>query len=817
MQGGSNRAAVAVLVAGGYFVAAELGHALSVPTVFTTFWPPNGVLLSALLLSGRRHWPLLLSAAAIANLSFDYLHGRGLALSAVYFAANAAEVGVAAWAVRGVIGRSVRMGRLRDMVAFGLLAGFLAPMIGATLGWLAAVHLGGAEPTATLWRLWYAGDVLGILVVVPAVMAWFDRPPGVIGVARPWEWALLTGLVMLASAEAAAGVLTAAFGGNPFAYLSLPILMWAVWRLGPAGVAAFAIVLSTMMLRNHLVGRGVVFGSALNIAQAIPRLQVFIALLVLTGLIAAALVAERHQVDGALAESEARFRQLAETTGVVPWEVDLESFRFVWVGPQATALLGYPIATWLEPEFWPAHIHPDERDATIALCHAQMAVRDCYELEYRMRAADGRFVWIRDFVSVTRGPQGPTRLHGFLVDITVEREAAAGLRAANDAKSQFVANISHELRTPMSAIIGMTELLLADPVTPAQRDSLQTVRSSAVALVTLVNDLLDLQRIELGKLTLEQVPFDPRACVQDVCKLLVPLAREKGIGFGVEVAADVPGAVLGDPNRLRQLVLNLAGNAIKFTAVGRVAVHARVEPSETQDLRFCIDVADTGIGIPADQQERMFEAFAQVGGTITHRQGGSGLGLTIARQLADLMGGRLWADSTEGVGSVFHLTVRLGCAPAQILVAPVLMPVPAASAPLRVLIADDSEVNRLVTARHLERHGHQVTTVCDGSEALDAAMRQRFDVILMDCQMPKMDGFDATIAIRAHEQSTGIHAPIVALTAFASAENRARCLAAGMNAHLAKPFAIAELLQTVADVTAETQQVLTGIAQDRSS
>ena len=808
MRGGSSRAAIAILVAASYFAAAELGHALSLPTVFTTFWPPNGLLLSALLLRDRRHWPELLIAAAVANVGFDCWQGRPLTLSAVYFAANASEVGVAAWAVTRVVGARLSMGRMRDVLAFGLLGGFLAPIIGATLGWLAAVHLGGAEPTVTLWRLWYAGDVLGVLVVAPAVVAWFDRPAGM-SAARPWEWALLIALVALVSAETAGGVLTVVVGGNPFAYLSLPILGWTVWRLGPAGVSAFAIVLCTMMLRNHLAGHGVLFGSTLSLAQTIPRLQLFIALFVLTGLIAAALVAERRQVEAALADSEGWFRRLVATTGVVPWEVDVESFQFVWVGAQAKALLGYPIGAWLEPDFWTTHIHPDDRDATFALCHAQMAERDDYDFEYRMLAADGRIVWIRDFVSVTRAPAGPTRLHGFLVDMTAEREAAAALRAANDAKSQFVANISHELRTPMSAIIGMTELLLGDPVTPAQRDSLQTVRSSAVALVTLVNDLLDLQRIELGKLDIEQVRFDPRACVHDVCKLLVPLARAKGVAFETEVAADVPGAAIGDPNRLRQLVLNLAGNAIKFTTVGRVSVHARLEPSEASDLRLRIDVADTGIGIPADQQERMFDAFTQVGGTITHRQGGTGLGLAIARQLAELMGGRLWADSTEGVGSVFHLAGPLGVAPVEIPAVAVPAPVPLPTpVPLRVLIADDSEVKRLVTARHLERHGHQVTTVCDGAEALDAAMRERFDVILMDCQMPKMDGFDATIAIRAHEQALGVHAPIVALTAFASAEDRARCLAAGMNAHLAKPFAIADLLRTVADVTAETRDVL---------
>jgi signal transduction histidine kinase len=381
-------------------------------------------------------------------------------------------------------------------------------------------------------------------------------------------------------------------------------------------------------------------------------------------------------------------------------------------------------------------------------------------------------------------------------------EAMRTALAANQAKSEFLANISHELRTPMNGIIGMLDMALDRDLNPETAEQVQTAQHCAYSLLELLNDILDLSKIEAGKMTLENVPFDVRALLGDCIKAHQPKATQNSVSLRAEVSSDMPPKVVGDPLRIRQIVVNLVSNAVKFTEHGSVIVRAGGEFTQLGQFMLRITVEDSGTGIPADKLLYIFDKFTQADGTVSRKYGGTGLGLAITRSLAELHGGKVHVQSELGRGSTF--TVWVKCEAEAAAGIPqridVVEPVPAlpstSGSPVRILVVEDNQVNQKVVTAVLRKRGFFIELANDGQEALNKLAKSAdFDLVLMDVQMPILDGLEATRLIRREPKWNGL--PIIAMTAHAMNGDKERCLEAGMNGYISKPVHPSLLLSTV--------------------
>ena len=398
----------------------------------------------------------------------------------------------------------------------------------------------------------------------------------------------------------------------------------------------------------------------------------------------------------------------------------------------------------------------------------------------------------------------------------IETELVAAKEEAVQAsrgKSEFLATMSHEIRTPLHGIMGMTDILLTMPLADDQKAHLTMIQASGQTLMSLINDILDFSKIEAGRLSLNPVPIHLRDTVAHIIRMLELGIQDKPIQLTYEIEPSVPNELMADPVRFGQIITNLVSNAVKFTDEGLVSLVIKLDAITPEDVMLHITVSDTGIGLTPEQQTFIFEPFTQVDGSLARRYPGTGLGLSITSQLVTMMGGQIWVESQWGQGSTFHYTLHLARATAHIPVqpmpaSPVIEGVYETNSTLRVLLAEDNEINQVVALHILNVAGHSVEIALNGKEALDKLAEQSFDVVLMDIHMPEMDGFQATWCIRTQEAETGAHIPIIALTANARADDKERCLQAGMDAYLAKPFRAEELLSIIQSVARPSPQSL---------
>jgi len=690
-------------------------------------------------------------------------------------------------------------------------------------------------------------------------------------------------------------------------------------------------------------------------------------------------ITERKRIERALREAESKYRDIFENAveGIFQSFPEGELLR---CNPAMVRIYGYDSAEEFKAAVADGRIYvdPDRRAEFVCLMQAQGSVS---EFESQIYRKDGSIIWTSEKARTVVNEEGKVLYYeGFVEDITERKRIAEELRqakevaeAANRTKSQFLANMSHEIRTPMNGIIGMTELALGTDLTDEQREYLEIVRSSSASLLGLINDILDFSNVEAGKLQLNPAEFRLRATLDHMFNALAMRAQRKGLELACSILPDVPDALIGDADRLRQILLNLVDNAIKFTEKGSVIVHVQSELESAEKAMLRFSITDTGIGISEDKQQMIFEAFSQADDSMTRRYGGTGLGLAISSQLVQIMGGRIWLESKPGHGSAFHLTLpfalpeyalttlpnqtsspklrdvpllvaddnyanrrilqgmlinwhmrphlaeggrsalialqqaaemddpfalvlldaampemdgfavaeeirstpgisdtpiilltsadvkqcsarcqelgirnyltkpvkqvdlhdaivrTLSLAPEKPRASYALTPAEAddlpvlrqehdygASGQLRILLAEDNLTNQLLVTNLLKKRGHIVVPARSGKEALAAWAAEKFDLIVMDVQMPEMNGLEATAAIREAEKSNGFHTPILALTAHSTDSDRERCLAAGMDAYISKPICANDFMSAIARLVPCSVEVITDRISSKS-
>ncbi len=493
-------------------------------------------------------------------------------------------------------------------------------------------------------------------------------------------------------------------------------------------------------------------------------------------------------------DAEARYRALAAAVPIQIWSAGADGL-LDFVNDVCVDYYGRAAAQ-LMADGWQHSVHPDDAARVQAEWQRCLLTGQTEPMLVRMRRHDGEYRWHQTDRRPQVDEQGRTiRWFGTLVDVEELKRSQQAAEAAAAAKSQFLANMSHEIRTPMNGVIGMTSLLLGTTLDSAQREQVNAIRQSGAHLLTVINEILDFSRAEAGRLELEHARFSLRTCIDEALQLVAVSAREKRLQLLLELAPGLPQAVLGDAWRLRQVLLNLLSNAVKFTEKGSVTLCVDLADSAIDcGWRLRVSVSDSGIGIAPEQMDRLFGVFTQLDPSHSRTYGGSGLGLAIAKRLVERMGGRIWATSRPGLGSRFCFEVELAAAePVLPASADADFAVDAALAqrhPLRILVAEDNAVNQQVLLQWLARFGYGADLAADGRAALQAALRQTYDLVLMDVQMPKLDGFAVTRALR-RQRATGPW--IVAVTASALVSDEVRCRAAGMDDFLRKPIDPREL------------------------
>jgi len=782
--------AVAVFVCGSLSIAGS-----SMTGGMAAIWPANAIVVAAGIGLPTRRWPLLWLAGFAGTLLVNLSDGTPGLVAFGLAGCNAIEIAICAIGLRWLVGSKPDLFRRRDFMIFAPLC-FIAALASALIAMtMLTAHDHRSLPRAlTVWTL---ADGLGLLILTPALLGITpDALRKAFTPSRRWRTvAAVVGLVVIECSVFLAMSL------QPLVLISAALIVF-VFELEALGAALGMVITAVITVGFTVAGHGPAVLLHLDRATQVLTIQAFLALSAVLNLAVAGTLAQRRQFKEALAESEIMHRMIAENANdiIVRANVDgvilYASPSVRQLGYEPVDLVGSKTDDFIHPE---DQLTLDER--------RDRATRRQDDQEYtpsqsRARRASGEWVWLEGRGSLIHDETG--KLSGMvsvLRDITARKALEEKLRrgqaeaeAAVVAKSEFLANMSHEIRTPLTAIIGFGGLLeRVKDLPPTAEKFVSRITTASQTLLSVVNDVLDFSKIEAGQIVLDSHPFDPNAFVAETLGLVEGQAAGKRLRLKCDIGAEVPAAVDADSSRIRQVLLNLLSNAIKFTHHGSIGLSVGYLPDEGGQLRF--SVTDTGVGIPRDRLGVLFERFSQVDGSTTRQYGGTGLGLAICKGLAEFMGGTMGVESEEAAGSTFWFTVN---APkAELDRAMFTHDEPDFSvAPARILIVDDVSTNRELVRTMLSPFGHDMTDAASGLGAVEAAMRKGFDLILMDLQMPGMDGLAATRAIRKTCELNRI-TPIVAISANVLPAHRDACREAGMDDHIAKPIDPAELLTKV--------------------
>ena len=782
-------------------------------------WFPTGLSLAAILKFGPSLWPFIgLSALVKAVIVSD-----SLAITVLVTPGNVLQALAGYWLLRRV-GFDHGLERIKDVIFLVGMATLVPTTISAFTGSLGVIA--NSEPSLGLFLsvfwVWWLGNAMGILVFTPFLLSIRKGYFAGWTIRRYIEWICLFSTLVISVLFVFTNVTGAGIYSYPLAYIPFPFLIWAAFRFGPPGAALASLTVSSMVAVGtyYSVGPFVVG----TVAQQLIFLWTFVGLVAVTSLIVAAANRERERAQTRLQSSleGARF-------GIWDWSASHGSLH---LDRNCSLILGLDTNELAGTDAFLRELVKREDQAGV-----EQRIREhlkgetpFFEAEFRTWRRDGDWIWIgaRGRVIQRSGQGTPLRFMGTIQDLSGRKEDEIALTKAKEVaekanleKSQFLASMSHEIRTPMNAIVGMTSLLLDTPLEGEQKGFVGSIRRNNETLLLIVNDILDFSRVEAGKLHFEAKEFDLKACIEEILELNAARITETGIDLRYTFGTRLSRFIVGDRHRLKEILINLIDNAFKHTEEGSIELSVKkpdeneipfkAKPATAEGWLKGVDsyliqfsVHDTGIGIPMDSLETIFEPFSQIHSRESRNQGGTGLGLAISKRMAEKMGGGMWVESDPGKGSIFHFVIRAKTAAGDML--PVdFVPFDegefifsnlAQDHPLEILLAEDNPENQEVARQLLMRFGYEVDVVSNGKKALEAIREKPYDIVFMDLQMPVLGGIEATRNIR-RDVSDENQPRIIAMTAVADSDSRIDCFAAGADDFVTKPVTPEKLRHTL--------------------
>ena len=789
-------------------------------------WLANAFLVAVILRSKQEQVPFYVAGAFLTNIAVNLLVGDPLAHGIALAAINQFEILLIWFLMRRLGLAQPDMQQLSELGKFCFVGGLVAPIASGLLGGL-VFSVGTWQSFLMSWLQWATTNGLGMLLLSPAVMVMIDlvRPkqlPGgsksqLIFKASRGEW-LLIQFFTLASAVTIFGLLN-----FPIFFLVAPLVLLSAFRLGTLGTSVSIMLIAVVVIICVALEAGPFYAVEQTLTAKLFTLQIFLLSCFAVGMPTAAMLAEKIKARRSLLIQSDVTNSMLENMTEVLFRTDSD-LQWQFLNPAWERLTGRSIKESLGRNV--AEILDVDGFSSLGshLGAIQSGTIERSSLEGSFHHIDGSEVDVElSFSTLTDDDSLFVGIVGSIRDVTERRQmeqklvaARVGAERAADAKTRFLANMSHEIRTPMNGVLGFAQLLLDSDLPSEQEEHAHMILDSGNAMMRLLNNILDISKVEAGQTNCTIEVMSPRHMLKNCVGLMSPIARQKRLGLHLEIDETVPDKVLADADHLRQIILNLLGNAVKFTRAGAITVTVEADTVIAEQTDIHVFVEDTGIGIPSDRLEAIFAPFEQAGPDTSKNFGGSGLGLTISRQLASIIGGTIEVCSTEGNGTTFHLQFPVEIVSDKhpgILLPAANMPTVYAAHPAvepvskigtgKILLAEDHDINQILIAEMIKKLGYQTVLAVNGEDAVEkveTAEREKspFDLVLMDVQMPVMDGFEATKAIRSKGYSKE-RLPILAITANAYPEDVEHCLRSGMQGHIAKPVMLDKLQSSLQD------------------